>query len=251
MVEQRMRYLADIGHTAEDSTEHRSTPNGQSSPSRRPGQHDGFASSSRASNAFGGAQSQLNGFMNGHNAFVDHTQNTQLANRSLSLNGMGETSFSNAVFSELGSRHDSSNMQHSGAAEGSTAARVNASWTGGNYNPGGYGNTSLPVPGSYSSSHIFDPARDAELLEMAERELAGLPQSNPFGQSILFGSGRQVATHSSQQSYNPTTNNTVAPPPLQHSGLTSSLDGMDVDATEDDSPVEALVDTKQNQDGDF
>jgi hypothetical protein len=37
MVEQRMRYLAGLGHTAEDSTEHRSTSNDPSSPSRRPG----------------------------------------------------------------------------------------------------------------------------------------------------------------------------------------------------------------------
>jgi hypothetical protein len=46
-------------------------------------------------------------------------------------------------------------------------------------------------------------------------------------------------------------NNTVAPPSLQHSDLTSNHDGMDIDATEDDAPEEAPVNSKQKQDGNF
>jgi hypothetical protein len=68
---------------------------------------------------------------------------------------------------------------------------------------------------------------------------------------LRSGANRQATTQFSQQSYAPDTANTVAPPSLQHSGLTSNVDGMDIDATEDDAPEEAPVNSKQKQDGNF
>jgi len=257
MVEQRMRYLMEIGDIDQDSTGHRSTSNDHFSPSHLPAQHDGAASSSRASNAFGGAQSQLNGvtngFLNGHNPFThnpfdDHTLTTQSEYHGLSLNEMGETSFSNAVFSELGSLHDSSSMQQPNAAESSAAAQLHASWNTGNYNPGGYDNAPLPIPGSYDSYVSALSVNEQRIQMELQRDLvrAGLLDPSP-----LFGLPVHAATHSTQQSSYSTTSNAVAPPSLQHSGLTSSLEDMDVDATEDASPEEELVGTKQQGDGDF
>jgi hypothetical protein len=66
-----------------------------------------------------------------------------------------------------------------------------------------------------------------------------------------YGTHGQGVTQFSQQSSSPITNNAVAPPSLQHSGLTSNLDGMDIDATEDDPPEKAPVNSKQKQDGNF
>lgn len=65
------------------------------------------------------------------------------------------------------------------------------------------------------------------------------------------GANGQATTQFTQHPFAPNTNNTVAPPSLQHSGLTSNLDGMDIDATEDDAPEEAPVNSKQKQDGNF
>jgi hypothetical protein len=185
--------------------------------------------------------------MNGHNPFIhnpfdNHTRTTQSGYHGLSLNEMGETSFSNAVFSELGSLHDSSNMQQSSAAESSTAAQANAPWITGNYIPGGYDNASLHYPSSYVSAL----SADEERIAMEDFARAGL-----IDPSHLSGLPGHAATHSTQQPSYSTANNTVAPPSLQHSGLTSSLEDMDVDATEDASPEEGRVDTKQKGDSDF
>jgi hypothetical protein len=61
----------------------------------------------------------------------------------------------------------------------------------------------------------------------------------------------QDTTQYSQQSFTLNTNNTFAPPSLQHSGLTSNLEGMNPDATQDGSPEGAPVGSEQKQNVDF
>jgi hypothetical protein len=61
----------------------------------------------------------------------------------------------------------------------------------------------------------------------------------------------QTAAQFSQHLSTPNTNGNVAPPSFQHSGQTSNLEGMDVDATEDQLPDEAPADAKQKRAGGF
>jgi hypothetical protein len=68
---------------------------------------------------------------------------------------------------------------------------------------------------------------------------------------VAPGFNAQAATQYSQHLSTPNTNGNVAPPSFQHSGQTSNLEGMDVDATEDDLPDEAPADAKQKRAGGF
>ena len=272
MAEQRLLYLASQAIATGYATQ--SMSNDTSSTSRQPGQNNSFASSSRVSNTFGDPQSQLNASMNGDYSLGGQTHGAQSAYPDLSLNGLGGISFATEVFSEFGPLHDPSNIQHFGATgqallpsvpsaaldsirdlsniqhfsttESNGAAQSNAQWNAGNHHAGGDSNVSVPNAGQYPPDHSSASSPDEAWMQMLLQEILG---STRFDQAMreLFPSvyGHAVP-HTSQQSSSSGTNH-VAPPSLQHSGLTSGLEDMDVDVPEEN----VLADAKPKQDADF
>lgn len=248
MAVQRMHYLEGVGSFDQDLPEYRSTFNDNSSSLHQPGEHIEFASSSRLSNAFGDQQSQTNGFMNGNYTFSDHTQATPSNYLGLPVNVFGQTAYDTARLAGLDLPFDPAIIQHSSRAESSTAAQANAQWNGGNYYQSRNSNTFVPIAGAYPSSYISAPPLGEPWRQMVARELNNVAPVAPGSMSDANG---QATTQSSWQPFTTNTNYTAAPPSLQHSGLSSNLEDMDVDATEGDSPGGVPLDAKQKQDGDF
>lgn len=108
----------------------------------------------------------------------------------------------------------------------------------------------MPIADPYPPSDVSAPTHD-DWGQTVLRDFESPTSAATVAPGLMSGGSGQAFTQYIQQSFAPSTNNTVASPSLQHSGLTSNLEGMDVDATEDGAPQEPPVDTKQRQDGDF
>lgn len=246
MADQRMRYLGSDENTAQDSTEYRSNSNEQSSPLHQSGQHDGPAYTSSVLNGFGALQSQSQ-------QDSEHNEYRPLTGAAQSAFMPPQATFASAPFSE----YDPSfgpprlGMQFPPRAESSSTVQTNSLWSGGHYYSGRGSNTYVPIAGPYPPSYISAPSSDGDWGQTVLGELGSSGSAATIARSLRSGANRQATSQFSQQSSAPHTSNTVAPPSLQHSGLTSNLDGMDIDATEDDAPEEAPVNSKQKQDGNF
>lgn len=246
VAEQRMRYLASDENTAQDSTEHRSNSNEQSSPLRQSGQHDGPAYTSSVLNGFSALQSQ--------------PQQDSLHNEYHTLGGAAHSAYTStqatfgpAPFSGYNPLFGPPRlgMQFPPRAESSNAVQANAQWSGGNYYSGRGSNTLVPIAGPYPPSYVSAPSSNGDWGQTGLGELGSSSSAATVARNMRSGANRQAATQFTQQSSAPHTNNTVAPPSLQHPGLTSNLDGMDIDTTDNGSPEEAPVNSKQKQDGNF
>ena len=108
----------------------------------------------------------------------------------------------------------------------------------------------MPIADPYPPSDASAPTHD-DWGQTVLRDFESPTSAATAAPGLMSGGNGQASTQYIQQSSAPSTKNTVAPPSLQHSGLTSTLEGMDVDATEDGAPQGPPVDTKQRQDGDF
>lgn len=245
MAEQRMRYLASDENTAQDSTEHRSNLNDNSAPLHQSSQHGGSAYTSNVLNRFGAPQSQpkQDSLHHEYRPLGGAAHPASVSPQST----LAPAPFSgyNSLFGPLGL-----GMQSPPRAESSGTAQANTQWSGGNYCSGRDSNTFLPIAGPYPTSHVSAPTHD-DWGRIVLGELGNSGSAAAVARSLRSGANRQAATQITQQSSAPHTNNTVAPPSLQHSGLTSNLDGMDIDASEDNAPEEAPVKPKQKQDGNF
>ena len=239
MADQRMSYLASDGNTAQESTEHRSSSNEHSYPSRQPGQHGGFAVQSTSLNAFGALRSQSQ-------QYSLHNEYGIPEGAAHSSFMSPQASFATAPLSGIDPLVNPPRMQFPPTAESSSTAQASAQWSGADYYSIGGSNTLVPIAGLYPPSHVSAPTHDG-----LGRDFESPTSAAPFAPDSMSGANRQATTQFTQQSFAPNTNNTVSPPSLQHSGLTSNLDGMDVDATEDGAPQEPPDDTKQRQDGNF
>jgi hypothetical protein len=247
--EQRLLYHASVVDTTPEPTQHGSNSNNTLSSSQQPGENIEFASTSRASNAFGDPQSRLNASTDGYAFFNDHTRNTHSEYRDLTpLNAYVRSPFATTPFSRLNSLRESFNMQQSNASQSSTTAQANAPWTGGDFYPGGDINSSTPIAGPYPSLDITNGFLDADWVQAVMREAASVSQVAPGFMPDVDG---QASAQVSQHLSTPSTNGNVAPPSLEHSGQTSSLKGMNVDTTEGSSAQEAQADAKQKRDGGF
>ncbi|KAM0706725.1 hypothetical protein Q7P35_006055 [Cladosporium inversicolor] len=243
MAVQRLRYLEGVGYFEQDSPENWGTSNDNSSPSHQSGEHIEFASSSRLPNAFGDQQSQTDGFMNGNYTFAA----TQSNYHGLPVNSFGQTAYDTARLAGLDLPFDPAIVQYSSMTGSSTAAQLTGQWNGGNFYQRCNSNTSVPIAGAYPPSYISAPSLGDDWGQMVAQELNNVAPVTP---GSMPDANRQATTQPFWQPPTPNTNYTAAPPSLQHSGLSSNLEDMDVDATEDDSP-EAPGHTKHKQDGDF
>jgi hypothetical protein len=251
MSQQRLLYHAGVVDTAQGSTQQSSNSNATSSSSHPPGEHIEFASSSSsASNAFGGPQWQSNSSTNNYASFNDYTRTTRSERHILPLNEYFQNPSATTPFSTLDSLYDLSNMQQSNAAESSRTAQFDALWAGVDFYPGGDVNSSAPMAGPDSSiGEVF--ADGLTGVELVQAMFRGTYSVGQVGADFLPNVDGQASTQSSQQFFTPNTNGNVAPPSLQHSGQTSNLESMEVDATEGDSPDEAPADAKQKRAGGF
>ncbi|GAB7329851.1 hypothetical protein MBLNU13_g01567t1 [Cladosporium sp. NU13] len=232
MAEQRMRYLAGIGSTAHDFDEYRSNSHENSSPSHQPRQYGGSDFLPSALNA----QPQQDSL---HNEYRSPGGTAHLAFMP------PQTTFASAPFSRINPSFNPPRMQFPPRAESSSTAQANAQWSGGVYYFGRGSSTLVPIAAPYPPSHVSAPTHD-DWGQTVLQEFG-----TPVAPVSMSGAHGQITTQPSQQSSSLTTDNTVGPPSLQHSGLTSNLESMDVDATEDDSPEGAPVGTKQKQDADL
>ena len=232
MAEQRMRYLASDENTAQSSNEHMSNSNEHYSP--QPDQHGGFAGLSGALNGFGALQSQ--------------SQQDSLHNEYRTLRGDAHSALTSpqvTIASAPFSGYDP--LFGPPRAGSSSTAQANAQYTG-DYYTGRGSNTFVPIAGPYPPSHISAPSSDGAWGQMGSGELGSSASATTFAPGSMSG---QATIQFTQQSLTPNANNAVAPPSLQHSGMASNLDAMDVDATEDDAPQETPVGSKHKHDGDF
>jgi hypothetical protein len=249
MPQQRLFYHASVVDTAQGSTQQSSNSNATSSSPHPPGEHIEFASSSSsASNAFGGPQSQSNASTNNYASFNDYTRTTRSERHILPLNEYFHNPSATTPFSTLDSLYDLSYMQQSNAAESSRTAQLDALWDGGDFYPGGDINSSAPMAGPDSSIVFADGLTGVEWVQAMFRETYSVGQVAPGFVSDVNG---QAAAQYSQHLSTPNTNGNVGPPSFQHSGQTSNLEGINIDATEDQLPDEAPADAKQKRDGGF
>ena len=237
MAYQRMLYLASDENIPQDSTEHRSNSNESSSTSQRPGQYSGSAVLLSALNA----QPQQDSL---HNAHRQSGVDAHLASMS------PQATFASASFSGIDPPFNPPRTQFPPRANSNSTAQANAQWSREKYYSGRGSNTLVSIAAPYPPSHVSAPTHDDWGQTMLQEFGTPVPTA-PVAPVSISGTNGQVTTRPTQQSSSPTTNNTLAPPSLQHSGMTSDLEGMDIDAAEDDAPQEAPVDTKQKQDADL
>jgi hypothetical protein len=222
-----------------------------SSPSRETGQNYGFASAPGVSEPFGDQESQQTEFvidtrLEGSLQYVQSTYHGLLPN--------GYSQSRSTPFPASDALPGPSNLQYPNAAESDGTVQANAPWTGASYYAGRDSNTPMPIAAPYPASYLSAPSVEGSFLDSSAERLDSVAPGVPGSMSGATGQDDTHFTQSAQSaqlsSGSNAFSNATQPPRLQ-TDITSNLESMDVDSTEDTSPGGVSVDTKQMQDADL